>query len=294
MGNSQLPEGSRLLRIDGTVTHVRREGSGPVCVLSGGLGCAWFDWDAVAALLVPHRTVVRFDRPGYGLSAAAAGPATLAGEAERIRQLLDGVGLFEPCVVVGHSLAAFHVEAFARLHPDRTRAVVLVDGSVEPRARARPLPGVRVAAARAVAGAARALAVPYLLGPPGRRLVVRLATAQRRDPAPRALVRRCYRTARALRAALLENTCYLDQAAELLSLREELPLTAPAVALAASSAFGLAAAAGCGAGRGTRRRLERQALLAAELGGGLHIVAPAGHLLMLDQPAAVAAAVLEF
>lgn len=197
-------------------------------------------------------------------------------------------------MLVGHSLAAFHAEAFARLYPARTAAVLLVDGSVEPRARARPLPGARVATALGLAGAARLLALPYLLGPPGRRLVVRLATARGRDPAPRALVRRCYRSARALRAALLENTCYLDQAAELLSLRRELPLTAPVALLVAGSAFGRPAARDGRPGPGARRRLDRQARLAAELGGALHTVAPAGHLLMLDQPAAVAEAVLKF
>ncbi|MBB4925544.1 pimeloyl-ACP methyl ester carboxylesterase [Kitasatospora kifunensis] len=278
-----LPVGARLLRVDGTVLHVRCEGSGPVCVLSGGLGCAWFDWDAVAALLVPHRTVVRFDRPGYGLSASAAAAPTLRGEAERIRRILSVLGLAGPATVVGHSMAAFHVEAFARLHPERTSAVVLVDGSTEPHARERPLPRARVRAARLAAGVARGLAVPYLLGPPGRRLVVRLATACGRDPAPRLLVRRCYRPWRALRAALLENTCYRDQAAQLLVLRAELPLPAPVVVLAADDGS---------ASRRARRHRARQRQLALALGGRLTVAAPSGHLLMLDRPEAVAAAVL--
>ncbi|MCX4748827.1 alpha/beta hydrolase [Kitasatospora sp. NBC_01287] len=283
--SAALPAGSRLLRLGGTVTHARCEGSGPVCVLSGGLGCAWFDWDAVAGALLPRRTVVRFDRPGYGLSAPGAEAPTLAAEAERLRQLLDALGLAGPCVLVGHSLAGFHVEAFARLHPARTAAVVLVDGSTEPSARARPLPALRAVAARTAAGAARGLAVPYLLGPPGRRLVVRLATVRGRDPAPPGLVRRCYRTGRALRAALLENTCYLDQAEQLRLLRARLPLTAPVVVLAAADG---------GRSRRAGRRLAGQARLAAELGGVLRLVEPAGHLLMLDQPRAVVDAVLEF
>ncbi|MFF4819214.1 alpha/beta fold hydrolase [Kitasatospora sp. NPDC001309] len=220
---------ARFLRVDGVPLHVRTEGSGPLCLLTGGLGSSWFDWDLVVPFLTPYRTVVRFDRPGYGLSAAepATGrrPApTVAGEADRIRAVLDGLGLGGPCTVVGHSLAGFHAEAFARLHPERTAGLVLVDGSVEAAARPYPAPAVRDLAARAVAGAATALAVPYLLGPTARRVTARLSTVRREDLAPPPLVRHCYRTGRALRALLRENGRYLDMAAELDALRRARPL----------------------------------------------------------------------
>lgn len=278
----------QLLRIGGTVLHVVREGSGPVCVLASGLGGVWFDWEQVARLLVAHRTVVRFDRPGCGLSAPAPGRGvpSAAGEAERIRQVLDALGLAGPCTVAGHSLAAFHVEAFARLHPARTAGLVLLDASTEPGARPRPLPAVRTAVARAAARLMTAAALPYLAGPTARRLVVRACTAQGFDPAPDALVRRCYRPGRALTAALLENTHYLDVAAQLAALRTRAPLApgGPVTVLAAYDRSG------------SRRALEwlrRQEELAAQLGGTLRTAAPAGHLLMLDRPAAVAAAVLD-
>ncbi|WP_369334548.1 alpha/beta fold hydrolase, partial [Streptomyces chryseus] len=58
----------RFLDIGGAAHHVVVEGAGPVCVLSAGLGMSWFDWDPVVPLLAPFRTVVRFDRPGHGLS----------------------------------------------------------------------------------------------------------------------------------------------------------------------------------------------------------------------------------
>lgn len=122
----------RFVRVDGVPLHVVVEGRGPVCVLSAGLAMAWFDWDAVAGLLAASgRTVVRFDRPGHGLSGPAAEPPTTAGEAHRIAGLLDVLGFTGPVTVVGHSIAAFHAEAFARLYPRRTAALVLLDGSVE-------------------------------------------------------------------------------------------------------------------------------------------------------------------
>ncbi|MFE6055502.1 alpha/beta fold hydrolase [Kitasatospora sp. NPDC056446] len=293
-GDFRRPEGpgvrARFLRIDGVPLHVRTEGSGPVCLLSGGLGSSWFDWDLVVPFLAPYRTVVRFDRPGYGLSAAepATGrPApTAAGEARRIRAVLDGLGLGGPCTVVGHSLAGFHVEAFARLHPERTAGLVLVDGSVEPSARPYPAPRARDLAARAVAGAATALAVPYLLGPAARRTAARLSTVRREDLAPAPLARHCYRTGRALRALLRENGRYLDLAAELDGLRRARPLPEglPVTVLAADD--------GC-RNRRTEDWLAAQRELAALLGADFRTTAPAGHLVMFDRPDAVASAVLD-
>ncbi|MER6301921.1 alpha/beta hydrolase [Kitasatospora sp. NPDC001539] len=280
----------RFLRVDGTPLHVRTEGTGPLCLLTGGLGSSWFDWDLVVPFLAPYRTVVRFDRPGYGLSAAepATGrPApTVAGEARRILAVLDGLGLDGPCTVVGHSLAGFHVEAFARLHPERTAGLVLVDGSVETAVRPYPAPAARDLAARALAGAARALAVPYLFGPTARRVTARLSTVRREDLAPPQLVRHCYRTGRALRALLRENGRYLDMAAELDGLRRTRPLPEglPVTVLAADD--------GCRNPR-TGYRLAEQRELAALLGAEFRTAAPAGHLVMFDRPDAVASAVLD-
>ncbi|MEU8511258.1 alpha/beta hydrolase [Kitasatospora sp. NPDC048722] len=284
------PVRATFLRIDGVPLHVRTEGDGPVCVLTGGLGSSWFDWDLVVPFLAPHRTVVRFDRPGYGLSApepATGRPApTAAGEAGRIRAVLDALGLREPCTLAGHSLAGFHVEAFARLHPERAAGLVLVDGSVEPAPRPLPAPGLRDLAARGAAGAATALAVPYLLGPAARRLTARLTTVRREDLAPPGLVRHCYRTGRALRALLRENARYLDVAAELDGLRRTraLPEGLPVTVLAADDGL---------RSRRTEAWLAEQRELAALLGADFRTTAPAGHLVMFDRPDAVASAILD-
>ncbi|MBV6698489.1 alpha/beta fold hydrolase [Kitasatospora aureofaciens] len=284
------PVRAAFLRIDGVPLHVRTEGSGPVCLLTGGLGTSWFDWDLVVPFLTPYRTVVRFDRPGYGLSApepATGRPApTATGEAERIRALLDALGLREPCTLAGHSVAGFHVEAFARLHPERAAGLVLVDSSVEPAPRPLPAPGLRDLAARAAAGAATALAVPYLFGPAARRLTARLTTVRGEDLAPAPLVRHCYRTGRALRALLRENVRYLDVAAELDGLRRSRPLPEglPVTVLAADDGL---------RSRRTEAWLAEQRGLAALLGADFRITAPAGHLVMFDRPDAVASAILD-
>ncbi|MFE2927413.1 alpha/beta fold hydrolase [Streptomyces goshikiensis] len=276
----------RFVRVGGVPLHVVVEGAGPPVVLSAGLAMAWFDWDPVAALLAARgRTVVRFDRPGHGLSGPAPGPAGAAGEARRIAGLLDALGLPGPVTVVGHSIAGFHAEAFARLYPGRTAALVLVDSSVEEAPTAVLPAAVRTAAARALGRAVTAAGLPAALGPLARRAAVRASRTGGSDPAARDLVRRCYRTGRVWRGALVENSRYPDTGAEVLALRagHRHRLSAPATVLAAYD----------GSARpGALRWLARQADLADRLGARFEVAEPAGHLVMLDRPDQVARAVL--
>lgn len=278
------------VRVDGVPLHVVVEGRGPVCVLSAGLAMAWFDWDPVVAPLVAAgRTVVRFDRPGHGLSGPATEPPTTAGEAHRIAGLLDALALVlgadaaGPVTVVGHSIAAFHAEAFARLHPERAAALVLVDGSVEENPRTALPVALRTGAARALGRAVTAVGLPAALGPSARRATVRASRTGGSDPAAQDLVRRCYRTGRVWRGALLENSRYPDMAAELQALRGTHPLAAPTTVLAAYDGS---------AGRGALHWLSRQADLADLLGARFEVAEPAGHLIMLDRPDQVARTIL--
>ncbi|MFE3496938.1 alpha/beta fold hydrolase [Streptomyces sp. NPDC059169] len=274
------------VRVGEVSHHVVVEGSGPSCILSAGLAMSWFDWDPVVPLLTPHRTVVRFDRPGHGLSGPAVVPPSAVGEAHRIAAILDALGITEPVTVVGHSIAGFHAEAFARIHPARTAGVVLVDSSIEEHARFPAAPAVRTTVAHAVGSVLTAVGAPVVLGPLVRRGMVRLSRTGGGDPAPAELVRRCYATGRVLQGALLENTHYRAVAAELLALRGRLPLRdgLPVTVLAAYDGRG---------GAWGRRWLARQRALAAELGGArFEAVEPSGHLVMLDRPDAVARAVL--
>ncbi|MFD9908147.1 alpha/beta fold hydrolase [Streptomyces sp. NPDC059063] len=257
------------VRLDGVPHHVEVTGGGPVCVLSAGLGLAWFEWDPVVRLLARHRTVVRFDRPGLGLSGHARVPPTLSGEADRIARVLDAVGLGGRAVtVVGHSLAGFHAEAFARLHPERTAALVLVDSSVEERTRALPGRGFRVGCARAGAGVLSAVGVPRALGP-----------LLRGGSVPREL-RWVYGASRVWRAGLVEYVTYGDVAHELALLREEVRLPSVPVTVVAASRTGAG------------RWVSRQRDLAAGLGAHFRVLAPATHVPMPDHATSLTESIL--
>ncbi len=139
--------------------HVLDEGSGPPLLLMAALGSNWFDLDPLVARLSASWRVIRYDRPGYGLSSPVGRQhlPTLLGEVDRMVAVLDARGVTEPVVVVGHSLASLYVEAFARQNPGRTAGVVVLDGSyVLVPWRLVPL-SFRVGNAHRLMGAARAV-----------------------------------------------------------------------------------------------------------------------------------------
>lgn len=283
----------RFVLVEGAALHVVVEGSGPPVVLSAGLAMAWFDWDPVAALLVAQgRTVVRFDRPGHGLSAPATAPPTAAGEARRIAGLLDALGLAGPVTVVGHSIAGFHAEAFARLYPERTAALVLVDSSVEEDPRTALPVGVRTGAARLLGRALTAAGLPAALGPLARRAVVR---ASRTSSGDLPCLRRGTPSRAGPRTPLLPHRPGLARrpAGELPLPRHRRRGPGPAGRAPAGRARHRPRRVRRLGRAGALRWLARQAGLADRLGARFEVAEPAGHLVMLDRPGRVARAVLD-
>lgn len=302
----------RLVQLAGSATHVVVEPGPehvPPIVLSSGLGGAWYDWDRVVPLLAGAAPVLRFDRPGLGWSEPAALPPTLAGEAERIRALLETPGVLAPdapaagrAILVGHSLAGFHVEAFARLHPELTAGVVLVDGSAEPDPPAPEPPELaerRVALWRSAGELAARTGLAGIATPYARALAIRLARAGGSDLADRADVAATGASGRLLTTALLENTTYYAVAAQLLELRCEKPFPQelPLRVLAAVGSTPLLRALPFTARQMQRRRstwlaLQRQ-LAEMSLHGKLIELGDSAHFVPYDRPDAVAEAVRE-
>ncbi|WP_406317155.1 alpha/beta fold hydrolase [Streptosporangium sp. NBC_01639] len=244
--------------------HVLLEGAGtPPVLICAGMAAAWFHWDRVAADLGRDHLVIRFDRPGLGLSSGHRTPPTLREEAERIGALADVP------MVVAHSAAGRHAEAFARLHPGRVAGLVLVDPSCDPVA--RPRGTVRAAAVRAVQRA-----LPALGGTFGATVLaaVVLPVAHRLLMGAHDRARAVYGRGRVLAAALAEWLAYRDMAVELGGLRVTHPFPdVPVVILSA----------------GPRDRCHRD--LAALLNATLISLPDSGHEVELERPGAIAEAV---
>ncbi|GAA3118685.1 alpha/beta fold hydrolase [Streptosporangium carneum] len=245
-------------------SHVLVEGAGaPPVVICAGMAGAWFHWERVAGGLTAHHRVIRFDRPGLGLSSGHLGPPTLREEAERI------AALAESAVVVGHSVAAMHAEAFARLNPGRVAGLVLVDPSCEREAGGRGGPSAALVRAvqralPALGGTFGATALAGLTLPLAHRLVM----------GPHDRARPVYGRGRVLAAALAEWLAYPDMAVELDELRRSRPFPEiPVVILSA----------------GGEDPCHRA--LAGLLGARLVPLPDTGHEVQLERPEAVAEAV---
>lgn len=277
------PAGTLRIEVDGTA-------SGPVVVLSAGLGGGWFDWPAVVALLAEDHRIVRFDRPGTGDSGPALIPPSLDREVAVLDAVLDAAGA-DRAVLVGHSIAGLHVEGYARLRPARVAGAVLLDPSPEPPGVGRPFDGEAVLA-RVLLGLGRVPGLRRLghalarwSGPAVRRSVLRTGSTTHREVAPAERIEAVYRRPEVVGAILDELAAYPDLVAELEAVRAghampELPWLV------------LTAAGALGRPRQARRILAAHARLARLCpGGGHELVADCGHMMPLDRPDAVAAAV---
>ncbi|WP_235834573.1 alpha/beta fold hydrolase [Actinomadura logoneensis] len=225
VANEPVAAGGRIATAGGERVHVVESGppDAPTLLLSSGLGGAWFDWEPVIELLGDRYRVLAFDRPGLGLSPAARRPASLRRDVGVLADLARTSP--EPVTVVAHSMAGFHAEALARLHPDLVRALVLVDPSCEERVNCA---GLRISAAmfpvlRATGAGLEATRLSRVIGPLGRRITLRQATG-RGEPVPPEVVRSVYGRGAVLGTVIAEDVAYREAAADLLALRARQPL----------------------------------------------------------------------
>jgi 3-oxoadipate enol-lactonase len=104
----------------------RIEGSGPAVVLLHGWALDLSSWNLLAPLLAPRFTVLRFDRRGFGLS---EGVADIHRNVDDLRAVMDAAGV-QAAALVGMSQGARLALHFTLAHPARASALVL-DGAPE-------------------------------------------------------------------------------------------------------------------------------------------------------------------
>lgn len=114
---------------EGAQVSVRESGDtdapGLPLVCLHGIGSGAASWLGVAQILAPHTRLIAWDAPGYGASTPLPMPAPRAADyAQRLHALLDALGIAR-CVLVGHSLGALMAAPAAR-QSDRVAALLLI------------------------------------------------------------------------------------------------------------------------------------------------------------------------
>jgi pimeloyl-ACP methyl ester carboxylesterase len=119
------PTGS-FIQVEGLRIHyIERPGTGTPIVLLHGLPGTAEDFDEVTPLLAGHRTIA-IDRPGFGYS--TGGYVPFARQLQTIQALLGKLHIAQ-AIFVGHSYGGAMALAFAELHPQEVRGLVLVDAA---------------------------------------------------------------------------------------------------------------------------------------------------------------------
>jgi pimeloyl-ACP methyl ester carboxylesterase len=104
-------------------------GQGPTVVLVHGLGSRIGHWLPVARLLARDHRVVLVSLPGHD-GAAMPESLTLERAAEALHLALEGES--GPLTLVGHSVGGLVAAQEALDHPERVRALVLVETALQP------------------------------------------------------------------------------------------------------------------------------------------------------------------
>jgi pimeloyl-ACP methyl ester carboxylesterase len=113
---------------DGVKIRYDVAGSGPALILTHGYSSTGQMWDGQIEPLEKHFTVVTWDMRGHGRSDYPADLAQYSEEATvaDMAALLDAVSA-KDAIVGGLSLGGYMSLAFHRAHPERTRALLIID-----------------------------------------------------------------------------------------------------------------------------------------------------------------------
>ena len=270
-------------------TQVRVEVHHPdapiVALFEAGLGLPMDVWHPVVENLSGVRCILT-DRPGLGGSTPWQHTPALADQVALIGDVLAACSLAPgtPVALVGHSYAGILVKAFARMHPEQVSALVLVDPSLADQEAStttlvEQFPDIARDLANRLSGIGRWLGWAFAAGG-----TVGLGAG---GPAARSIAH-AYGDPEHQQASIDELLSIGDQASELLVLAEDHPLPdVPILIVGAARWPGPVP---------LRRRTWLDALeqRAGELGPGAWVVDIEGaHLLMLDEPEALAGAIAD-
>jgi len=122
----------RFAKLDAMRVHYQNYGQGTdALVFVHGWTCNLNFWKTNAPALAKQTRVLAVDLPGHGESDKPEVTYSMDLFARAIDAVLRDAGV-ERAVLVGHSMGTPVIRQFYRKYPDKTRALVIVDGSLQP------------------------------------------------------------------------------------------------------------------------------------------------------------------
>jgi 3-oxoadipate enol-lactonase len=115
-------------RIGDIVVHHQQAGpaDAPLLVFANSLGTDLRVWDALLPRFADRLCCLRYDKRGHGLTDATPGPYTIDALAEDLAALLDAQGARQ-VLVCGLSIGGMIAQALAASRPDLVRGLALMD-----------------------------------------------------------------------------------------------------------------------------------------------------------------------
>jgi pimeloyl-ACP methyl ester carboxylesterase len=115
------------LKASGDLECLGAKTSRPTVILEAGAFGGAADWSLVAEQLAKGGEVCAYDRDGMGLAEIHDLDRSPVAIATRLEALVERKVGDAPVILAGHSNGGLYVEAFARMWPERTAGLVLVD-----------------------------------------------------------------------------------------------------------------------------------------------------------------------
>jgi pimeloyl-ACP methyl ester carboxylesterase len=115
---------------NGSVYELSGPTDAPVIVLVHGLGLNRHVWDKYGSRLTHRYRVLSYDLYGHGASVPPPENPSLTTFSEQLLELLDELAI-ERCSIIGFSLGGMINRRFAMDHPERLRALVILNSPHE-------------------------------------------------------------------------------------------------------------------------------------------------------------------
>ncbi len=119
--------------IDGVALRVRSslakraDPSVPVVVFESAAGMPLETWEPILEKVAAFAAVVAYDRSGTGQSPWDGQPLTPQRANQRLKKLLDALGVTSPFILVGHSWGGALARYFAGEYPQMVKAILYID-----------------------------------------------------------------------------------------------------------------------------------------------------------------------